>query len=67
MAILAFGSYKFQNMLKKFEPSVSKQSFKRDLDQEPSMIPSEYGFNIAFGFLSMEGDLDPTYGQFVAN
>ncbi len=36
----------------------------RDLDEEPPLIPADYGYNIAFG---LPKPLDPTYGRYVVN
>jgi hypothetical protein len=54
-------------MVTRQDPNVSKQSFIRDLDQENPLIPSDYGYNIAFGLLKLGGNPDPTYGQFTVN
>ena len=36
----------------------------RDLDQEPALVPADYGYNLAFG---LQKALDPTYGRYVVN
>ncbi len=50
MTLFAFATYRMIILVTRDDPNVSKQSFMRDLDQEQPLIPSDYGFNLAFGF-----------------
>ena len=64
LVILAFGIYRCIAFVNKQDPSLSKQSFMRDLDSEGPMLPSKYGFNIGFG---LKREIDPRYGSFNVN
>lgn len=59
LVILAFSIYRCIAFVTRSDPSLSKQSFMRDLDSEGPLIPSKFGFNIGFG---LKRDIDPTYG-----
>jgi len=56
LTILAFSSYKCIVFITKQDPSVSKQSYSRDLDHEGSLNPKHFGFSIAFG---LKRPIDP--------
>lgn len=63
ITLLAFAAYKMEILVSKKGSDVSKQSFIKDLNVEPEMILSEYGFNVAFG---LKKPLDPSIGKFIA-
>jgi hypothetical protein len=64
MTLLAFAVYRMMILVTRDDPEVSKQSFMKDLDAEPALIPSDFGFEVAFG---LSRDLDPTIGRYVVN
>ena len=61
--LAAFSFYRVFIFLNRINPSVSKQGFFRDLNQEPLYRPQDYGFDIAFG---IGAPLDPKYGYYTA-
>jgi hypothetical protein len=64
--LFAFTVYRLITFLNKEDPSVSKQSFMRNLDGERPLSPNYYGFEIAFG-LGGNVELDPSIGYFSVN
>lgn len=64
MTMAAFVASKLIILFNRLNPSVSKQSYIKDLDKEPVLMGSDYGFEFAFGF---NKSFDKTYGEFVVN
>lgn len=62
MILLAiYGAYKGNILINRLYPSVSMSMEVKDLDFEPELIPSDYGFDIAFG---LGERLDSKYGYY---
>jgi hypothetical protein len=59
--MIVYGAIKANILFNRLYPNISMQTQIIDLDLEPQLTPSEYGFDIAFGL----GDtLDPKYGYY---
>ncbi|TNV83940.1 hypothetical protein FGO68_gene12437 [Halteria grandinella] len=64
LLMIAFTIYRLIIFVNKDDPSVSKQSFLRNLDGEDPLHPNEYGFNLAFG---LGVPMDRSIGYYTAN
>lgn len=62
--MVAFSVYRLIIFVNKDDPSVSKQSFMRNLDQEGPLAPNDFGFDIAFG---LGTPLDRSLGFYTTN
>jgi hypothetical protein len=59
--LVIYGAYKGTILVYKLYPSVSMQLEVLDLGEEPTLVPADFGFDIAFG---LGEPLDPKYGYY---
>ena len=64
LTLLAFATYRMIILVTRDDPSVSKQSFMRDLDAEDPLLPADYGYNLAFGLAK---PMDLSFGKYIVN
>lgn len=64
MTLLAFATYRMIILVTRDNPNVSNQSYMRNLDLEPPLIPADFGYDLAFGLPKV---IDPTIGKYIVN
>jgi hypothetical protein len=65
LCMFAFSIYKFMTLVNKSDPSVSRQTFLRDLDDPKEILtPSDFGAEVAFG---IGKPITPQFGNLTLN
>jgi hypothetical protein len=64
LVLVAFASYKSFILYHKINPTITKQTYFKNLDEEEPLVPYNYGFDFAFGIKS---PLDASIGSYTVN